>query len=408
MKNHMGYCLDCTNCVCGKSNKLKDNNKKIKVAFIKFCFFANGGTEKYIQTVAANLPKDKFDVDVYYTNAAPYLGSDWVHPDNDKLNIDYVKCKGVNNIIPVHVDFKDVRTPTHEWVGTDFFEVFDESKYDLVVTARAGHREFPYNKITKTPIVEIITLPGMADRQSNIVKSVHISQFQLDSWIKAGGTPSTAEIIPIFAEDLPKTTDSFRNELNIPNDAFVFGLHQRVDDGIFSPVALESYRQVMNNKTWFIVMGASNLYTKFAQENNLVNFVQLPHSGDKKTISKFLNTLNVYTHARADGETGGQSLNEAMSFGLPVVSHIAPAMGHVETIGNAGVVCKTLDEYIQQMIMLMVDINLYDNLSNNAKQRFNDYLSLKVNINKFVNIFENTVVEQQKDIMSDEDFWESI
>ena len=32
----------------------------IKVAFIKFGGMANGGTEKYLQTIAAHLPKDEF------------------------------------------------------------------------------------------------------------------------------------------------------------------------------------------------------------------------------------------------------------------------------------------------------------------------------------------------------------
>ena len=48
--------------------------EKIKVAFIKFGGMANGGTEKYLQTIAAHLPKDEFDVDFFYCDAAPYIG----------------------------------------------------------------------------------------------------------------------------------------------------------------------------------------------------------------------------------------------------------------------------------------------------------------------------------------------
>ena len=43
----------------------------IKVAFIKFGGMANGGTEKYLQTIAAHLPKDEFEVDFFYCDAAP-------------------------------------------------------------------------------------------------------------------------------------------------------------------------------------------------------------------------------------------------------------------------------------------------------------------------------------------------
>ena len=40
------------------------NMKKIRVAFIKFAGLAAGGTEKYLQTLATNLPKDEFEVEV--------------------------------------------------------------------------------------------------------------------------------------------------------------------------------------------------------------------------------------------------------------------------------------------------------------------------------------------------------
>ena len=43
----------------------------IKIAFIKFGGMANGGTEKYLQTIAAHLPKDEFEVDFFYCDAAP-------------------------------------------------------------------------------------------------------------------------------------------------------------------------------------------------------------------------------------------------------------------------------------------------------------------------------------------------
>ena len=37
----------------------------IKIAFIKFGGMANGGTEKYLQTIASHLPKDEFEVDFF-------------------------------------------------------------------------------------------------------------------------------------------------------------------------------------------------------------------------------------------------------------------------------------------------------------------------------------------------------
>ena len=48
-----------------------------KVAFIKFGGMAFGGTEKVLQTIDSELPKDKYNVDYFYCDAAPYIGSDY-------------------------------------------------------------------------------------------------------------------------------------------------------------------------------------------------------------------------------------------------------------------------------------------------------------------------------------------
>lgn len=398
--NHSGKI--CKHCNCGRKEKME----KIKIASVKFAHFASGGTEKFLQTIIANLPKDKFEVDAYYTNAAPYLGSDFKHPDNDQCNIEYVKKYGVN-VIPVSVEYKDVRVPNHEWVNTDFYEKFNESKYDILLTARAGHSEKPYCDIHNIPIVELVTLPGMADRQSNIVKSIHISNFQLQTWINVGGDPVKAEVIPLFSDTLQTTNESFRQELKISENDFVFGMHQRVDDGIFSSVPLEAYKKISKNNVWFVVMGGSELYSKFAQINNITNFIQLPHSSDKKIISKFLNTLNCFSGGRRDGETFGNVYAEAMSFGLPCIGHIAPAIGHIETIGDAGKVCSSIDEYTNYMLRILNDKEFYLTLSKNAKNRYNNYLSPNVNMDKVIKIFDDIMKEKNKDKMSDEDFWSS-
>ena len=46
--------------------------KKIKIAFIKYAGCASGGTEKFLQVIAANLNKNKFEVDYFYCDATPY------------------------------------------------------------------------------------------------------------------------------------------------------------------------------------------------------------------------------------------------------------------------------------------------------------------------------------------------
>ena len=112
------------------------NDDRIKVAFVKFCGMATGGTEKVLQTIAANLDKNKYLVDFYYCDTATYIGSDYIHPDNDFDRMVYCYSNGVR-LIKFFVKHKDLRVHTHDWVDTDFWEIFDESRYDIIQTGRA-------------------------------------------------------------------------------------------------------------------------------------------------------------------------------------------------------------------------------------------------------------------------------
>lgn len=380
--------------------------KKIKIAFVKFGGLAAGGTEKALQTIAANLPKDKFDVDYYYCDAAPYLGSDYKHGDTDPHRKAYMESKNVN-LIKFNVAFKDVRNPVHTWVDTNFWDLFKESEYDILQTGRSGHPEYPFTQINNITQIDLITLPGMAERKPNVYKTVHISAFQANTWIQAGGDPSKIAIIPLF-DEMPKiTTKNFRKNLGLKKQ-FVFGLHQRDDDGIYSPVPLMAYKRVEleHDDVAFVLMGGSVKYKEQAVALGLKNFHHLPHSGDKNQIHEFLQTLDVYAHGRADGETFSLAISEALYHGLPVISHIAPAMGHVETIGDAGLVAHSLEEYTGEMLKLKQNKEHYDSLKKIATERFANNFSLEANINKFVELYieaskSNMLIKSDDDWIND-------
>ena len=235
----------------------------IKVAFIKFGGMAIGGTEKVLQTIAAELPKDKFEVDYYYCDAAPYIGSDFKHIDTDPSRVEYVKEHGVNPI-KFNVGFKDVTKSTHDWVDTNFWDVFDEEKYDVIQTGRSGHPEYPFTLINKTPIVDSIHLSGMAENKSNVVKTVLISNEQKQRWIQSGGSAERAVTIPNPLK-IPDVGDDYRKQFGW-EDKFIYGLHQRKDNGIFSPIPLEAYDEIENDDTAFLLLGGSVNYEKQAKD----------------------------------------------------------------------------------------------------------------------------------------------
>ena len=363
--------------------------KKIKVAFIKFGGMANGGTEKVLQTIASELPKDQFIVDYFYCDSAPYIGSDFVHPDTDPSRVQYVKDNGVN-VIKFNVEFKDLTTGTHDWVNTNFWELFDEEKYDVIQTGRSGHPEYPFTLINKTPIVDSIHLSGMAENKHNTVKTVLISKEQKERWIMSGGPADKAEIIPNPLR-IPDVGDiNYREEFGW-QDKFVFGLHQRRDNHIFSPIPLEAYDEIEDDNTAFLLLGGSENYQKQARDLGLKNFKHLPPVGELEPIHKFLNTLDVYAHGRSDGEQCSCAIIEAMSHGLPVISHTAPSMGQLEQIGDAGKVVENYEQYSNVMIDMLYDKNYYRKCAQNSKKRYNEIYKLESIIKKYADIYKGVI-----------------
>lgn len=165
---------------------------KYKIAFVKFGGLSAGGTERWLQTMATKIDRSKFEIDYYYCDSAPYIGSDYKHADTDPHRKKYLEDHGVN-LIKFYVGAKDITKPHHPWIDTDFWEVFNGSNYDLVQTAKAGHPEYPYVEM-KNKVVEYVTLSGMVDNSPNIVKTIHISHWSKDVWIRAGAIQLTLRL----------------------------------------------------------------------------------------------------------------------------------------------------------------------------------------------------------------------
>lgn len=362
---------------------------KINIAFIKFGGLSAGGTEKFLQTIAANLDKDKFNVDYYYCDSAPYVDSEYRHADTDINRLNYLVEHGVN-LIKFDVDAKDIRKYTHDWLGTNFFNLFNESKYDLIQTGRAGHPEYPFNLIKKVPIVDSIHILGGVDSQFNISRVMHITNWSSDKWIGMGGDKKRVEIVshPI---EINANLSNLRDKLDL-NGKFIYGFHQRSDDSIFSDIPLMSYKEIEDNSTAFLIMGGSNLYARQAESLGIKSFLQLKHSAISQDIYDFLQTLDVYSHGRKDGELNSTAMAEAMFFGLPIVSHKSSvANGHIECIADAGKVVETLEEYVGELRKLRDDNSYYSMRSLNAKKRFSENYDLSDQINRIVEIYEDVI-----------------
>ena len=314
-----------------------------KIAFVKYGGLAAGGTEKFLQEIAMELVRLGFQIDYFYCDPRISPGSTWIHPPNDKLRENRLLSAGVK-LRKFRVGYKDLSRSDHYWVSSDFFEVFDEKKYTMVWTAKAGPKEFPFYLIN-LPFVEVVTLDAGFDVSQNRIYSILISNWQRNTWIRQGGNEQSSSILPLPVASIDHS-ENYRAELGIHQDAVVVGFHQRVDDAIASPIPLEAFSALRKKESIFLIMGGGAKYQQIADVLK-VPTIFLPHNSNENAISKFLNTLDVYAHGRSDGETFGTVLAEAMIHGLPIVTHKSTygANAHSETIANGGFFAFSKDEY---------------------------------------------------------------
>ena len=353
------------------SNKLAET-KKIKIAFIKFGGMTIGGSELWIQKIAVNLPKDIFDVDFYYCDEAQSLGGEQVLSPTSDERVLYVKNAGVR-VIKFTVGARDLRTLTHEWVDTDFWGKFDESKYDIIQTVKPGPREYPFYKFHK-PVVEIVALANRPDTSKNIAWSFHSSNWQRAQWVRLGGSIKKSSVLTAPVEP-PQSTKNYREELGIPIDAIVAGFHQRNDNQIASEIPLKAFSILQKkfpeeSKQWhFIIKNGGSFYRDQAKNLDLKNVHFLGRTPDSASVSTFLNTLDIFAHGRKDGETFGAIFVEAMLHGKPCLSHYVEggANAQPETMGPAGVFAYTFDEYVNMLHKFLTDTPFRNHLQEKAK-----------------------------------------
>lgn len=334
--------------------------QKVKIAFIKYGGLGAGGTERWLQNVAAKIDKSKFDIDYFYTG------------DENPARLQFMQEHSVN-LIKIKASGKV--SDWGEWIDTDLFEKFDENQYNLIQTAIAGEKEWPFY-LLKKPVIERIALDYGVDFSPNVYHSFFMSKWMRDKWADMGGIKTLSSIVP-FGIEMPHSSENMRKELNIPTDAIVAGFHQRVDDNTFSDIPLEAFAKMQSDNRYFIIMGGSTKYSEQAQRLGLKNFIHLPHSADKKTISKFLNTLDIFAHGRKDGETFGAVFAEALLHHCPCLSHQTPTSNaHKETMGSGGLFAKNLKDYTKKLQQLFENERLRKKLSDDgfafAKQKFID------------------------------------
>jgi glycosyltransferase involved in cell wall biosynthesis len=288
-----------------------------------------GGTEKFLQIMAAEVNHNKFEVDYYTTNMD-------ASPDREQYLIDH-------DVNVIHFDICDYPWPLNKLKSTwsNLWKNLKVDDYDVVQSTNFGWDEYPYNSLGKANnLCEFTVFPPYV-KFNGVQHHILNSEWLRQQWIKSGGSENISTAIPVPCKIV--NNDNLRSKLGIDKGVTVCGFHQRADDRIFSPIQLQAYKNIEDEFTHMIVLNGSKLYREQAKQLNIKHITFLDYADE---VSSFLNTLDIYTHGRKDGETYGMVLAEAMLHKLPCISHSSPNYNAMKmTIGRGGVVVDNVDQY---------------------------------------------------------------
>lgn len=224
------------------------------------------------------------------------------------------------------------------------FEKLNWLRPDIVHVFRAGAPESPVSgKDFKQAICVETNVFGFLDPNPEIHKSLFMS-----SWLLEASKQSYGPIFETLGHrgrfdfvnnpaDLPATHEKYDiktlPDLDHLDDEFVvFGRCGRPDDGIYDDINVKAtlYLQAKGHKICFLTMAAPPRMIKDLNQYGIA-FYNFEPTVNAVELSKFYNTIDILAHSRADGETFGSNIAEAMIHGKPVVTHVAwpshPGMG---------------------------------------------------------------------------------
>ena len=283
---------------------------------------------------------------IFYLQNAPY---------NNKLAEDKFH-KRFNSVTPLN-NFSDIH------------DILLKDKYDMLYVIGAGDNNGYYTTVCRCVIHCVF---GAHTPFGDVYAS-------LMPWSsKNEERPCVPHMI-----NLPNHNNNMRKELNIPEDAVVFGSYG--GKGCFN---IEyTYQSIYN-----IAKQEKNIYFLFAHFDKfcdpLPNIIHLPLIVDLDKKVEFINTTDCMIHAQKLGETFGLSVAEFSTNNKPIISEFTTFNGantHIRIIGDKGFWYSSKEEFENHILYISQNIEEIRSKNWNC---YNDYTPEKV-MEKWKEVFIN-------------------
>lgn len=251
--------------------------------------------------------------------------------------------------------------PEHD----NLYETLVRIDPDIVHLHRSGYSEWPGFRYMAPRAKWVETnIFGKADRtpEKQFDLHVYISDYIRQLALEDGNPDGPVLYNPIEQPVLDITQDNkelCREELltkfKIPHDAVLLGRVGRADN--FDSISLRAFAEVEKvcPNAWYIVINPCQGWRDEASKLGIQNIRFGDPIINDTELSNFYRGLDIYAHARHDGECCPCNIQEAMMHRLPVVSHESAIYnGQSEIIGNAGFVVPLGDHVAYRDVLIQL------------------------------------------------------
>ena len=218
-------------------------------------------------------------------------------------------------------------TPTSEGLQG----AIDHFQPDILHVYRSGYAEFPVGQVEVPHVVETNVF-GHLDADRRIDRTLFMSKWLMDKSLRGVQIPASLADRFDYVNNPVEMPYTDNKLFSFSSDAIWLGRCGRPDNGIYNSVSVEAVRllRMQGYDVRFVVAAPpSNMIEDLARYD--IPFKMVEPTTNPLVLSQFYNSIDIYAHARADGETFGVNIAEAMIHGKPVVTHIAtpsnPNMG---------------------------------------------------------------------------------
>jgi glycosyltransferase involved in cell wall biosynthesis len=211
---------------------------------------------------------------------------------------------------------------------TNIGEVLAGINPDIIHVHRSGYNEFPQKSLfPKAKWVETNIFGDVS--RDGIDHHLYVSDFIRNRAMESGGRDGDIVLNPIeqpYRDVLPGSKETCRKKLlkthSLPSNAILLGRVGRADN--FDPIALKALNELIgeNSHIHYLVVNGCDRWVQTTKELGLANNVHfIDPIFDDKELSDFYMGLDIYAHARIDGESCGCNIQEAMMHRLPIITH---------------------------------------------------------------------------------------